>query len=93
MSQSVWLGCVKSAVKATPPPLGSGLRAFLCVSASFEEFCVSSKAKKYQGSGLLFFFVRLFVFVGFVFVCWIVGFGFCSILLPRIGRSFAYIVI
>lgn len=69
MSQSVWLGCVKSAVKATPPPLGSGLRAFLCVSASFEEFCVSSKAKKYQGSGLLFFlFVCLFLLDLFLFV-------------------------
>lgn len=62
MSQSVWLGCVKPAVKATPPPLGSGVRAFLCVSASFEEFCASSKTKKYQESGLLFLFLGWFFF-------------------------------
>lgn len=62
MSQSVWLGCVKPAVKATPPPLGSGVRAFLCVSASFEEFCASSKTKKYQESGLLFLFWGWFFF-------------------------------
>lgn len=60
MSQSVWLGCVKPAVKATPPPLGSGVRAFLCVSASFEEFCASSKARNYQGSGLRLLFSFFF---------------------------------